>query len=343
MDISLFDYELPERLIAKYPVNPRHSAKLMVLDRKNNTITHSTFWHIDEFLEEGDLLVFNDTKVLPARLLGKKKEIERSSVEILLLRHLENERWEALVGGKNIKPGLTISISDDFEAIIESQIEKSKFFVLLKAKNQTQIDAINKYGKIPIPPYLERDEESIDREFYQTVFAKKEFSVAAPTASLHFSEELLEKLKKKVNIDFITLHVSYGTFKPVTVKNIEEHKVDEEYIEVREALIKNIQKTKEMGKKVIAVGTTVTRALETAVDRAYFGFTDLYIRPGFKFKVLDGLITNFHLPKSSLLILVSAFCEMKNPNGREFILKAYKEAIKNEYRFYSYGDGMLIL
>ncbi|MGC9143753.1 tRNA preQ1(34) S-adenosylmethionine ribosyltransferase-isomerase QueA [Hydrogenobaculum sp.] len=343
MDISLFDYELPERLIAKYPVNPRHSAKLMVLDRKNNTITHSTFWHIDEFLEEGDLLVFNDTKVLPARLLGKKKGIEHSSVEILLLRHLENEKWEALVGGKNIKPGLTISISDDFEVTIESQIEKSKFLVLLKAKNQTQIDAINKYGKIPIPPYLERDEEPIDREFYQTVFAKKEFSVAAPTASLHFSEELLEKLKKKVNIDFITLHVSYGTFKPVTVKNIEEHKVDEEYIEVREALIKNIQKTKEMGKKVIAVGTTVTRALETAVDRPYFGFTDLYIKPGFKFKVLDGLITNFHLPKSSLLILVSAFCEMKNPNGREFILKAYKEAIKNEYRFYSYGDGMLIL
>ncbi|MGC8650378.1 MAG: tRNA preQ1(34) S-adenosylmethionine ribosyltransferase-isomerase QueA [Hydrogenobaculum sp.] len=343
MDISLFDYELPERLIAKYPVNPRHSAKLMVLGRKNNTITHSTFWHIDEFLEEGDLLVFNDTKVLPARLLGKKKGIEHSSVEILLLRHLENEKWEALVGGKNIKPGLTISISDDFEVTIESQIEKSKFLVLLKAKNQTQIDAINKYGKIPIPPYLERDEEPIDREFYQTVFAKKEFSVAAPTASLHFSEELLEKLKKKVNIDFITLHVSYGTFKPVTVKNIEEHKVDEEYIEVREALIKNIQKTKEMGKKVIAVGTTVTRALETAVDRPYFGFTDLYIKPGFKFKVLDGLITNFHLPKSSLLILVSAFCEMKNPNGREFILKAYKEAIKNEYRFYSYGDGMLIL
>jgi len=343
MDISLFDYELPERLIAKYPVNPRHSAKLMVLDRKNSTITHSSFWHIDEFLEEGDLLVFNDTKVLPARLLGKKKGVEHSSVEILLLRHLENQRWEALVGGKNIKPGLTISISDDFEAIIESQIEKSKFLVLLEAKNQTQIEAINKYGKIPIPPYLERDEEPIDREFYQTVFAKKEFSVAAPTASLHFSEELLEKLKKKVNIDFVTLHVSYGTFKPVTVKNIEEHKVDEEYIEVAEALIKKIQKTKEIGKKVIAVGTTVTRALETAVDRPYFGFTDLYIRPGFKFKVLDGLITNFHLPKSSLLILVSAFCEMKNPNGREFILKAYKEAIKNEYRFYSYGDGMLIL
>ncbi|GAB6078575.1 tRNA preQ1(34) S-adenosylmethionine ribosyltransferase-isomerase QueA [Hydrogenobaculum acidophilum] len=343
MDISLFDYELPEELIAKYPVNPRHSAKLMVLDRKNNTITHSTFWHIDEFLEEGDLLIFNDTKVLPARLLGKKKGIEHSSVEILLLRHLENQKWEALVGGKNIKPGLTVSISDDFEAIIESQIEKSKFLVLLEAKNQTQTDAINKYGKIPIPPYLERGEEPIDREFYQTVFAKKEFSVAAPTASLHFSEELLEKLKKKVNIDFVTLHVSYGTFKPVTVNNIEEHKVDEEYIEVSQELIDKIKSTKQKGKKVIAVGTTVTRALETAVDKPYFGFTDLYIKPGFEFRVLDGLITNFHLPKSSLLILVSAFCEMKNPNGREFILKAYKEAIRNKYRFYSYGDGMLIL
>jgi S-adenosylmethionine--tRNA ribosyltransferase-isomerase len=343
MDISLFDYDLPEELIAKYPVNPRHSAKLMVLDRKSSNITHSTFWHIDEFLEEGDLLIFNDTKVLPARLLGKKKGIENSNVEILLLRHLENEKWEALVGGKNIKPGLAIEISDDFEAIIHSQIEKSKFLVLLKAKNQNQIEAINKYGKIPIPPYLGRDEEPIDKEFYQTVFAKKEFSVAAPTASLHFSKELLEKLKKKVNIDFVTLHVSYGTFKPVSVQNIEEHKVDEEYIEVSESLIKNIKKTKEMGKRVIAVGTTVTRALETAIDKPYFGFTDLYIKPGFKFKVLDGLITNFHLPKSSLLILVSAFCNTENLNGREFILKAYKEAVKHKYRFYSYGDGTLII
>ncbi len=335
MDISLFDFELPPELIAKYPVTPRHSARLMVLDRKNKSIKHSSFWHLDEFLEEGDLIVFNDTKVLPARLLGKKKGFENSKVEVLLLRHIEGDMWEALVGGKNIREGLEIVIAQDFELMVKSQIEKSKFLVLLKAKNQ--IESIQKYGKIPIPPYLERDEEPIDIEFYQTIFAKKEFSVAAPTASLHFSEELMKKLSQKLNIAFTTLHVSYGTFKPVDVQNIEEHTVDEEYIEVSQELIDKIKSTKENGKKVIAVGTTVVRALETALYKPYFGFTDLYIKPGFKFNVIDAMITNFHLPKSSLLILVSAFA------GREFILKAYNEAIKGKYRFYSYGDGMLIL
>ena len=335
MDISLFDFELPQELIAKYPVSPRHDAKLMVLDRSAKSIRHSSFWHIDEFLDEGDLLIFNDTKVLPARLLGKKKGFEDSRVEVLLLRHIEGNIWEALVGGKNIRPDLEINIGEGLDVVIKEHIEEAKFLVILKAKNQ--MEAIYKYGKIPIPPYLERDEEPLDREFYQTVFAKKEFSVAAPTASLHFSNELLEKLKKKVNIAFATLHVSYGTFKPVKSQDINEHRVDEEYIEVSEDLINLIKHTKNKGKKVIAVGTTVVRALETAIDRPYFGFTDLYIKPGFEFKVIDGMITNFHLPKSSLLILVSAFA------GREFILKAYNEAVNKRYRFYSYGDGMLIL
>lgn len=335
MDISLFDFELPEDFIAKYPTTPRHDAKLMVLNRKDKSIKHSTFWHLDEFLQDGDLIIFNDTKVLPARLIGKKHGFENSSVEILLLKHIKDNIWEGLVGGKNIRSNLRIDIASDFSIIIHSQIQESKFLLSLETGNQ--IESIHRYGKIPIPPYILRDEEPIDREFYQTIFAKKDFSVASPTASLHFSKELLEKLKDKVNIDFITLHISYGTFKPVKVQNVEYHTVDEEYVEVSASLIEKIKQTKAVGKRVIAVGTTTTRAIETAIDKPYFGYTNLYIKPGFKFNVIDAIITNFHLPKSSLLILVSAFAD------REFILKAYEEAKRHKYRFYSYGDGMLIL
>lgn len=334
MDISLFDFHLPKELIAKYPLKVRHEAKMMVLDRKNKTIKHSTFWDLDNFLEEGDLLVFNDTKVIPARFYGKKKT--GGEVEIVLTHKVRDFLWEALIGGKHIREGILIDIGKDFTIKLLKHIKESLFLVELITKNEKE--AIEKYGKIPIPPYLERDEEPIDREYYQTVFAKKEGSVASPTASLHFSEDLLEKLKNKgVEFGFLTLHVSYGTFKPVKSKNIEEHYVDKEYIIVPKELEQKIQKAKGNKKRVIAVGTTVTRALETSKGKEYRGFTDLYIKPGFKFNVLDGLITNFHLPKSSLLILVSAFV------GREFLLGAYEEAIRQKYRFYSYGDGMLIL
>ncbi len=334
MKITEFDYELPEDLIAKYPVIPRHNAKLMVLDRKSQSIVHDTFWNLPDYLEEGDMLVFNNTKVIPARLYGRKPT--GGKVEIVLTDYIKQDVWKALVGGKKIKPGLVVDIAKDFRVEILEHIEEGKFFVRLLGKDPLKL--IDKYGHIPIPPYLKREEEEIDRKYYQTVFAREEGAVAAPTASLHFSEELLEKLRKKgIQTAFLTLHVSYGTFKPVKVENIEEHFVEPEYMKVPEETVEKILRTKEKGKRVIAVGTTVVRALETEPFKSYEGWTDLYIYPGFEFKVIDALITNFHLPRSSLLILVSAFV------GKEFLLRAYREAVENRYRFYSYGDGMLIL
>ena len=334
MKIEEFDYELPEELIAKYPVVPRHNARLMILNRKDKSIKHDIFINLPKYLEEGDLLVFNNTKVLPARLYGRKPT--GGKVEVVLTDFIKEDEWKALIGGKKIREGLIIEIAQDFKIEVLEHIEEGKFRVKLIGKDPLKL--LDKYGHIPIPPYLKREEEPIDRIYYQTIFAKEEGAVAAPTASLHFSEELLEKLKNKgINFAFITLHVSYGTFKPVKVENIEEHKVDPEYVKVPKETVEKIMETKRRGKKVIAVGTTVVRALETSKFKPFEGWTDLYIYPGYKFEVIDAMITNFHLPKSSLLILVSAFA------GREFILKAYKEAIRLKYRFYSYGDGMLIL
>ncbi len=334
MKVEDFDYELPEELIAKYPAIPRHSARLMVLERKTKTIKHDIFWNLPDYLEEGDLLVFNDTKVLPARLVGRKPTGGR--VEILLTDYIKPDLWKALIGGKKIRPGLFVRIAEDFSVEVLKQIEKSLFLVKLHGKEPLKL--IDKYGKIPIPPYIDREEEEIDRNYYQTVFAKEEGSVAAPTASLHFSEELLQKLKEKgIKTAFLTLHISYGTFKPMRTEKVEEHTVDPEYVRVPKETVEEILRTKEAGKRVVAVGTTVVRALETKPFEPYEGWTDLYIYPPFEFKVVDALITNFHLPRSSLLVLVSAFA------GREFILEAYKEAVRKRYRFYSYGDGMLIL
>ncbi|HIQ48494.1 MAG TPA: tRNA preQ1(34) S-adenosylmethionine ribosyltransferase-isomerase QueA [Aquifex aeolicus] len=334
MRIEEFDYELPEELIAKYPVVPRHNAKLMVLNREEKSIKHDIFINLPEYLEEGDLLVFNNTKVIPARLYGRKPT--GGKVEIVLTDFIKPDEWKALVGGKKIKPGLIIEVAPDFKVEILEHIEEGKFRVKLHGKEPLKL--IDKYGHIPIPPYIKREEEPIDRVYYQTIFAQEKGAVASPTASLHFSEELMEKLKNKgIETAFITLHVSYGTFKPVKVENIEEHKVDPEYVKIPRETVKKIMETKDRGNKVIAVGTTVVRALETKPYESFEGWTDLYIYPGFEFKVVDAMITNFHLPKSSLLILVSAFA------GKGFILKAYNEAVKRRYRFYSYGDGMLIL
>ena len=334
MKLEEFDYFLPEELIAKYPIEPRHNARLMVLNRKEGEIKHDIFWNLPLYLEEGDLLVFNNSKVLPARLYGKKAT--GGKVEVLLTDYITKEEWYALIGGKGIREDLRISIAEDFEIDILQHIEGGKFKVKLFASDP--LKALDKYGKIPIPPYLKREEEPIDRVYYQTVFAQVEGSVAAPTASLHFSEELLKRLEEyKIRKAFITLHVSYGTFKPVKVEVIEKHKVDPEYVKVPQETIDLIKDTKKKGKRVVAVGTTVVRALESAGFEAFEGWTDLYIYPGYTFKVIDALITNFHLPKSSLLFLVCAF------GGKEFILRAYNEAVKEKYRFYSYGDGMLIL
>lgn len=334
MRVEEFDYYLPPELIAKYPVEPRHAARLMVVRRDTGDITHSTFWNLDEFLEEGDLLVFNNSKVLPARLKAFKST--GGKVEVLLTDYITKDTWQALVGGKNIKEGMTLKVSEDFKVEVLKHIEGPKFLVKLVAEDP--LKALDKYGRIPIPPYLEREDEPIDRIYYQTVFAREEGSVAAPTASLHFSEELLQKLQNKgIKMAFITLHVSYGTFKPVKVERVEEHRVDPEYIKVPQETVEAILQTKQKGKRVVAVGTTTVRALETAGFKPYEGWTDLYIYPGYSFRVVDALITNFHLPKSSLLFLVCSF------GGKDLIMKAYKIAVENRYRFYSYGDGMLIL
>ncbi len=329
-----FDYHLPEKLIAKYPAVPRHSARLMVLERKTQIIKHDTFWSLPDYLEEGDLLVFNDTKVIPARIYGRKPTGGR--VEIVLTDYVKPNLWKALVGGKKIKKGLRIEVAEDFQIEVVEHIEEGKFLVKLLGEEPLRL--IDRYGHIPIPPYLKREEEEIDREYYQTIFAREEGSVASPTASLHFSKDLMDKLRDKgINTAFVTLHVSYGTFKPVKTESVEDHVVEPEYIKVPEETVEKIEDTKSRGKKVVAVGTTSVRALETSPFKSYEGWTDLYIYPGYEFKVVDALITNFHLPRSSLLFLVSAFA------GREFVLKAYREAVSKKYRFYSYGDGMIIL
>ncbi len=334
MRIEDFDYHLPKELIAKYPTLPRHNARMMVLRRDSLSIEHNTFINLPDYLEEGDLLVFNDTKVIPARLYGKKAT--GGKVEVVLTDFITPRRWKALVGGKKIREGLEIEVAKGFRIKILRHIRESSFEVELLTDNP--LADIDRYGHIPIPPYLEREEEEIDRKYYQTIFAKEEGAVASPTASLHFSEELMAKLEEKgVKTAFITLHVSYGTFKPVKEKLIHKHRVDAEFVRVPPDTAEAIKRTKGEGKKVIAVGTTVVRALETSKGEPYEGWTELYIYPPYRFKVVSAMITNFHLPKSSLLILVSAFA------GREFLLKAYREAVGKKYRFYSYGDGMLIL
>ncbi|MDW8032475.1 MAG: tRNA preQ1(34) S-adenosylmethionine ribosyltransferase-isomerase QueA [Aquificaceae bacterium] len=333
MRVEDFDYHLPEELIAKYPVEPRHGARLMVLNRKTLEIKHDTFWNLPLYLQEGDLLVFNNSKVLPARLHGRKPTGGR--VEVLLTDYITKREWYALIGGKGIKEGMRIDVAEDLQVEVLQHIEGGKFRVRLLSPDP--LKALDKHGKIPIPPYLKREEETLDRVYYQTVFACVEGSVAAPTASLHFSEELLKRLEEHgIKKAFITLHISYGTFKPVKVQDVELHRVDPEYVKVPEETIRLIEETKKAFGRVVAVGTTVVRALETAGFKPFEGWTELYIYPGYEFKVVDALITNFHLPKSSLLFLVCAF------GGREYILRAYQEAVKERYRFYSYGDGMIV-
>ena len=306
----------------------------MVLNRRDRSIKHDIFWNLPDYLDEGDLLVFNNTKVLPARLYGRKKT--GGKVEIVLTDYIRPDLWKALIGGKKIREGMIIEIAEDFQVEVLEHIEEASFLVRLVADDP--LKKLDLYGHIPIPPYLKREEEDIDRTYYQTVFAKEKGAVAAPTASLHFSEQLLEKIERRgIEIAFITLHISYGTFKPVKAKRVEEHKVDPEYVKIPPETVEKIVKTKEEGRRVVAVGTTVVRALETKPFEPYEGWTDLYIYPGYEFKVVDALVTNFHLPKSSLLFLVCAF------GGKDFILSAYREAVEKRYRFYSYGDGMLIL
>ncbi|NPA52379.1 MAG: tRNA preQ1(34) S-adenosylmethionine ribosyltransferase-isomerase QueA [Aquificae bacterium] len=335
--LSDYDYHLPQELIAKYPVEQRDRCRLMVLDRKKKSIDHRIFKDIESYLQEGDLLVLNDTKVIPARLVGKKET--GASIEVFLLNPTQDENvWEVLIKNlKRLKEGNRIIFADDFYAELLEKREDGK--AVVKFFGGELKEKIDRYGQIPLPPYIERAPEEKDKEFYQTVFAKKEGAVAAPTAGLHFTNELLDNLKQKgIKIGYITLHVGIGTFKPITTQDITKHKIHQEFYQIPKETVHMIEQTKKRGNSVIAVGTTVVRTLETfARNRKTEGFSSLYIYPPFEFKLVDKLVTNFHLPKSSLLLLVSAFAE------RQFVLKAYKEAVEKKYRFFSYGDAMFII
>ena len=339
MNIEEFDFELPENLIAQTPLQKRDSSKLLVLDKKTGNIEHKHFTDIIDYLNEGDTLVLNDTKVLPARLYGVKEETN-ALIEILLLKETKKDTWECLVKpAKRVHVGTIVNFSDKLKAkcILEKE-DGIRHFEL--HYNGILLEILDELGEMPLPPYIHEKLEEKDR--YQTVYAKNSGSAAAPTAGLHFTNELLEKIKQKnVNIVYITLHVGLGTFRPVNVENILDHKMHSEFYMMSKETADILNKTKKQNKKIISVGTTSTRTLETIINnygtfKQCSGWTDIFIYPGYEFKAIDNLITNFHLPKSTLVMLVSALA------GRENIMNAYNEAIKNEYRFFSFGDSMLI-
>jgi len=343
MRTDLFDYHLPEKLIAQKPLENREESRLMVIHRKTGKIEHKKFYQVIDYLEEGDLLILNNTRVIPARLYGRKKT--GAKVEFLLLNFLGNNKWKVLVkpGGK-LKVGNTIVFpgenNENLEATIIEHKDDGSRIVEFSYSNEELWRMIEKIGKVPLPPYIKSDID--DPERYQTVYAKEKGAVAAPTAGLHFTEKLLAELKEKgIRIAEITLHVGLGTFRPIKSKNIENHDIHGEWFHVPKETVELINKTKNNSKKIVAVGTTVVRTLETIArmekSSEYSGWTELYIYPPFEFKLVDAMITNFHLPRSSLLVLVSAFA------SRELILEAYKEAVERKYRFFSFGDASLIL
>ncbi len=339
MKLSDFDYELPSELIAQTPIKTRDQSRLMVLDKKTGEYTHKHFYDIINELHKGDVLVLNDTKVIPARLIGIKEETG-AVIELLLLKDLGNNIWECLSRpAKRLKVGTTIIFSDKLKAEVVAKKDEGLVHVKLLYKG-ILMEILDELGSMPLPPYIHEKLE--DKNRYQTVYAKNIGSAAAPTAGLHFTEELLEELKKKgIEIVFITLHVGLGTFRPVEEENILEHHMHSEYYNMTKEVADQLNKAKKEGRKIYAVGTTSTRTLETIIHKYHefrecSGNTDIFIYPGFKFLAIDGLITNFHLPKSTLLMLVSAL------SSKEIILNAYKEAVKEKYRFFSFGDAMFI-
>ncbi len=340
MKVTEFNYELPEELIAQTPIEKRDESRLMLLNRENKTIEHHVFKEIIDYLEPGDCLVRNNTKVIPARIYGKKET--GAKIEFLLLKNIEGDVWETIV-----RPGNKLHIGTKVifgEGLLEAEILEIMPGGTRKVKfNYKGIfnEILDKIGLMPLPPYIH--EELKDNERYQTVYAKYNGSAAAPTAGLHFTPELLKEIEKKgVKIANVTLHVGIGTFRPVKEEIVENHKMHSEHFYIKDEDVKKINETKKAGKKVIAVGTTSCRVLETIADengmvRATESDTQIFIYPGYKFKCLDGLITNFHLPQSTLLMLVSALA------GKDFIMEAYKEAVKQKYRFFSFGDAMFIM
>jgi S-adenosylmethionine:tRNA ribosyltransferase-isomerase len=340
MKKSDFNYNLPEELIAQRPSEKRDMSRLMVLDPVENTIEHKVFHEIEDYLKEGDCLVVNDTRVIPARMYGKRKDTG-GSIEIVLLKNLEDNRWEVLTKpGRRAIPGRRFVFGDgELEAIVKGIVEDGNRIVEFVYDGIFE-EVLDKVGIVPLPPYI--NETPDDMERYQTVYSKIKGSSAAPTAGLHFTHELLARIQGKgVNIAKVTLHIGLGTFRPVKADNILDHIMHSEYYEISSETADIINETKRQGGRVISVGTTSTRVIESVADengvlKAGSGETDIFIYPGYGFKCIDGLITNFHLPESTLMMLVSALA------GREFILKAYEAAVAQRYRFFSFGDAMFI-
>jgi len=332
VNLSDFDYKLPKELIAQEPLKDRSGCRLMVLDRAKRSIEHKTFEDIAGYFNKGDLLVLNDTKVIPARLFGKRKT--GGKVELFLLEK-NNPTCEALVRPSGrLKEGEKITLESGAEAEVLGRGEVGRF-----VRFNRPIEEILKSGHVPLPPYINRLDIPGDRSSYQTIYAAKEGATASPTAGLHFTEGLLSRVRGQgVDVKFVTLHTNYGTFAPVKTEEVEKHKMHKEYFNIPADTIGAVKSVKEDGGKVFAVGTTSARSLEYwAKEGKTEGGNDLFIYPGFQFKIVDHLLTNFHLPKSTLMLLVSAFA------GREFILEAYRKAVEEKYRFFSYGDAMLIL
>lgn len=340
MNVSDFYYDLPEELIAQTPIEKRDESRLMVLNRAKQTIEHKTFKDIIDYLEPGDCLVRNNTKVIPARLYGKKAT--GAKIEFLLLNRIEGDIWECIVRpGHKLKPGTEVEFGDGLlKAKVLDVMEGGTRKVEFKYEGIFN-EILDKIGLMPLPPYIHESLKDNDR--YQTVYAKYEGSAAAPTAGLHFTPELFEKIKAKgIDVANVTLHVGIGTFRPVKVENVEEHHMHSEHFYIKQEDADKINTAKKNGKRVIAVGTTSCRVLETIADengmvKPTEGDTQIFIYPGYNYKCLDGLVTNFHLPESTLIMLVSALA------GRDYIMKAYNEAVKERYRFFSFGDAMLIL
>ncbi|QYR23406.1 tRNA preQ1(34) S-adenosylmethionine ribosyltransferase-isomerase QueA [Paenibacillus sp. sptzw28] len=347
MNVNEFDFELPERLIAQTPLADRTGSRLLSLNRHTGDVAHHRFIELENMLKPGDTLVLNDTRVLPARLLGIKPDTG-AKVELLLLKQLGGDRWETLAKpGKRLKTGAELAFGDDgsgnplLRATVVAEGEMGERVVEFQYNGIFQ-QLLDRLGEMPLPPYIKERLE--DRERYQTVYAKHEGSAAAPTAGLHFTQSFLGQLRDKgVDIAYVTLHVGLGTFRPMSVELVEEHAMHSEYYELNEQTAALLRSTRERGGRIIAVGTTSARTLETAAGqfpggelKACSGWTNIFIFPGYTFKLVDALLTNFHLPKSTLVMLVSALA------GREAIMNAYREAIEREYRFFSFGDAMFI-
>lgn len=340
MKIDEFNFELPENLIAQHPATRRDASKLMVVDRDTGALKHEIFHNIIDYLQEGDVLVLNDTKVMPARLIGEKEKTH-ATIELLLLKNIENDKWECLAKpAKRVQVGTIVNFGNGLlkaKCVRVGQEGLREFVFVYEGYFYSILDEL---GMMPLPPYIRERLE--DKTRYQTVYAKNLGSAAAPTAGLHFTEDLLRSIKEKgIEICYVTLHVGLGTFRPVNVENVLDHKMHSEYYTMKEEAALLLNRAKREGRRIIAVGTTSTRTLETIISKYGMfqecsGWTDIFIYPGYEFGAIDGLITNFHLPKSTLLMLVSAF------SSKEIMLNAYHEAILHGYRFFSFGDSMFI-